>query len=287
MQRFSIREHNDIMNQINTHTMRSPRLSSSRRANALCCLSSSCCRTSSSSTRTQPSCVRMSLYQCGYFRHRDAYSEQKWFMRLRPCLHRHESLSYCWCRCLWRLLRCCCPRVLQCLLHFRIAQYRRRIFPISDNILLVRMRQSLKCLQPRHPLVPQPVLRQHSPHRPPQDLCTTPFRHQFIHCQLLQTARPRRMSVIFLLKSLLSCCMEIVAPYCYNVVAAVCGWVEDWLVLAHECDGYLGGYATKWSLTGSYVDEMPCSTVGEASLANILGHDQGKAAIRRRDLACF
>lgn len=107
------------------------------------------------------------------------------------------------------------------------------------------MRLALKRLQSCEPLVPQPVLRQHTAHRLPQNLAPTVLLHQSIHGQGLEAAGARVVAVVHLLPHLASGDVHGGAVGHDNVVAAVGGRVPGGLVLAHEEDGDAGGEATQ------------------------------------------
>lgn len=141
-----------------------------------------------------------------------------------------------------------------------ILSTRTKTHPRIPNISPQKEKRKLT-LQPRHPLIPQPILRQHPPHRPPQHLRTPPLRKQLIHRHLLQAARPRGVGVVFLLEALLARGVEVVAAERDDVVAAVGRGVEDGLVLAHERDGDLGGYAAEGAGVGADVDGVPGAAV--------------------------
>jgi hypothetical protein len=72
--------------------------------------------------------------------------------------------------------------------------------------------------------------------------------------------------VVLFLKTLLARCVEIVAADSDNVVTAVCGWVIDRLVLAHEDEGNGRGKATETAAVRADVHEVPCSGVGKSGL---------------------
>lgn len=74
------------------------------------------------------------------------------------------------------------------------------------------------------------------------------------------------MRVVLLLKTLLARCVEIVAADGDNVVTAVCGWVIDRLVLAHEDEGNGRGKAAETAAVRADVHEVPCSGVGKSGL---------------------
>ena len=144
--------------------------------------------------------------------------------------------------------------------------------PSQPNSILSKSTPKEKLtLQPRHPLIPQPILWQHPPHRPPQHLRAPPLRKQLIHRHLLQAPRPRRVRVVFLLEAFFAGGVEVVAAERDDVVAAVGGGVEDGLVLAHEGYGNLGGYAAEGAGVGADVDGVPGAAVGEACLESFSG----------------
>ena len=99
------------------------------------------------------------------------------------------------------------------------------------------MRIPLKRLQPRQPPVPQPVLRQHTPHSLTEHLAAPMAIHQLVHGQRLETAGPGGVPVVRLLPVLAARDVQGRAVGNDDVVAAVGGWVEDGLVLAHEDHG--------------------------------------------------
>jgi hypothetical protein len=121
-------------------------------------------------------------------------------------------------------------------------------------------------LQPRHAIIPQPVLRQHAPNRAPQDLASSPLLHHALHGDLLQAARPRRVRVVLLLLHLLAGRVQFRESGADDVVAAVRAGVVDRLVLAHEGEGDGGGQAAEGARVGAGVDEVPGARVGEAGL---------------------
>lgn len=126
-------------------------------------------------------------------------------------------------------------------------------------------------LQPRHAIIPQPVLRQHSPDRAPQDLPSSPLLHHALHGDLLQAARPRRVRVVLLLLHLLAGRVQLRQPRADDVVAAVRAGVVDRLVLAHEREGDGGGQAAERARVAAGVDEVPGARVGEAGLGGVRG----------------
>lgn len=121
-------------------------------------------------------------------------------------------------------------------------------------------------LQPRQPNIPQAILRQHAPNRPPQNLPTSIPLHQPLHTDLLQTTRPRRVPVILMLLHLLARDMQTLAVGGYDVIAAVCGRVVDGFVLAHEDDGEAGGEAAEGDRRVGEGDVVPRAGVGQAGL---------------------
>lgn len=124
-------------------------------------------------------------------------------------------------------------------------------------------------LQPRHAIIPQPVLGQHTPDRPSQNFAATPFFHHSVHCDLLQTTRTSGVAVILLLEPLLSRGVQVVASNRDDIVAAVGRRVPDGLVLAHQRDGDLRGDATEWTRVRAHVNEVPGAAVGEVCLLEI------------------
>lgn len=121
-------------------------------------------------------------------------------------------------------------------------------------------------LQPRHPIIPQPVLRQHAPDRTPEDLAAAPLLHHLLHRDLLQAARPRRVRVVLLLLHLLARRVQLRQPRRDHVVAAVCAGVVDRFVLAHERERDRGGQAAERARVAAGVDVVPGARVGEAGL---------------------
>lgn len=55
-----------------------------------------------------------------------------------------------------------------------------------------------------------------------------------------------------------------------NVVTAVGRRVEDGLVLAHEGEGYARGEAAEGAFVAGDIDVVPCTSVGEARLGDML-----------------
>jgi hypothetical protein len=125
-------------------------------------------------------------------------------------------------------------------------------------------------LQPRHAIIPQPVLWQHAPDRAPQNLPSSPLLHHALHGDLLEAARPRRVRVVLLLLHLLAGRVQLRQPRADDVVAAVRAGVVDRLVLAHEGEGDGGGQAAERARVGAGVDEVPGARVGEAGLRDDL-----------------
>lgn len=117
-------------------------------------------------------------------------------------------------------------------------------------------------LQPIQSLIPQSVLRQHSPHCPLQHLSSSPLPHHALHIHTLQRPRSRRSLVVQFLLFLLAGDEHVVAASCDHVITAVGGGIPDGFVLALEEDRDLSGDATKrgggWGGEG---DVVPCSTV--------------------------
>lgn len=100
-------------------------------------------------------------------------------------------------------------------------------------------------LQPSQPIIPQTILRQHAPDRLLQNLATPPLPDQTLHTNLLQTARPRRMAVVFLLLHLLARHQHVGTSGRDHVIPAVGRRVPDRFMLAHEEDGDAGGEAAE------------------------------------------
>lgn len=65
------------------------------------------------------------------------------------------------------------------------------------------------------------------------------------------------MCAVEFLEALLAGCMEVCAIDGYYVVAAVGRRIENWLVLAHQCEGDRGGNAPEGSGVRADVDEVP------------------------------
>lgn len=106
-------------------------------------------------------------------------------------------------------------------------------------------KQKKLTLQSGHPIIPQPVLGQHTSDRPSQDLATTPFRHHSVHGDLLQATRSCGVAVVLFVESLLAGRVQIVAANGDDVIAAVGRGIVDGFVLAHEGDGDFRGHATE------------------------------------------
>lgn len=175
-------------------------------------------------------------------------------------------------------------RLLKRLLNLRYLPHTRGPSAQLEYIRLVRMRLSFEAystidehtyrtnhihshrtiltLQPRHPIIPQPILWQHSPDRPPQNLSSTPLSDHPIHCNTLQTPRPRRLLVVQLLKSLLSRRVDVGAIDGNDVVATVGGRIIDGFVFTHEADGDLGGEAAEGTGRRGEVEEVPAAGIG-------------------------
>jgi hypothetical protein len=99
--------------------------------------------------------------------------------------------------------------------------------------------------QPAQPHIPQPVLRQHAPHGAAQNLGPTPFLHQVAQADLLQTARPRRVRVVRLLRHLAARHAQVRAVGRHDVVAAVGRRVVGRFVLAHQRERDAAGDAAQ------------------------------------------
>ena len=110
------------------------------------------------------------------------------------------------------------------------------------------------------------VLGQHALDCAAQDFTTTPFGEHLVHRHALQATRSCRVGVVLLLESLLSCRLKIVASDNDNVVTAVCRWVVDGLVLAHEDQGNRRGQTAERAFVGTGIDIVPCARVGETGL---------------------
>jgi len=126
-------------------------------------------------------------------------------------------------------------------------------------------------LQPRHPIIPQPILGQHAPNRTPQNLAASPLLHHALHRDFLQTTRPRGVRVVLLLLHLLTRSVQLREPGADDVVAAVGAGIIDRLVLAHKREGDGGGQTAEGAGVGAGIDEVPCAGVGEASLEGHMG----------------
>lgn len=129
-----------------------------------------------------------------------------------------------------------------------------------------RITSSMLTLQPRHTIIPQPVLRQHAPDRAPQDLSASPLLHHALHRDLLQATGSGGVRVVLLLLHLLAGGVQLRQAGDDDVVAAVGTGVVDGFVLAHEGEGDGGGQAAERAGVGAGVDVVPCARVGEASL---------------------
>ena len=77
------------------------------------------------------------------------------------------------------------------------------------------------------------------------------------------------MCMVQFLEPFLARRVQIVAADCHDVVAAVCRWVVDWLVLAHEGEGDGGCEAAEGKGGGADVEEVPGARVGETGLEMI------------------
>lgn len=75
--------------------------------------------------------------------------------------------------------------------------------------------------QPSQPLIPQPVLRQHSPHSAHKHLPASKLLSQLLQTDTLQTPRPSRMPIIQFLLRLLSRDVKCGAIGADDVIAAV------------------------------------------------------------------
>lgn len=124
-------------------------------------------------------------------------------------------------------------------------------------------------LQPRQPLIPQPVLWQHPPNSPSQDLTSTPFFKHHVHRHAAQATGASVVRVVLLLETLLAGRAEVVAADGDNVVAAVRGRVVDRLVFAHEGERDRGGKAAETAAVCADVNVVPCSRVGETGLYRV------------------
>lgn len=122
--------------------------------------------------------------------------------------------------------------------------------------------QQQHTLQPIQPLIPQPILRQHPPHRPLQHLPTPPFPYHTLHTQTLHHARSRGPFIVHLLLLLFARHEHIVAVRGHDVVAAVGGGIPDRFVFSHEEDGDAGCEAAEgWGGGGGEGDVVPYSAV--------------------------
>lgn len=83
------------------------------------------------------------------------------------------------------------------------------------------MRLALKSLEPRQPLVPQPVLGKHASDRFAQDLAAPVLLHQAVHGERLERAGPRVVPVVCLLPHLSARDVQSRAVRHDDVVAAV------------------------------------------------------------------
>ena len=116
---------------------------------------------------------------------------------------------------------------------------------------------SFKCLQSRQPLLPQPVLRQHTANRLRQDLATSPLSHHAVHVDLFQRPGAGGMCAVEFLESLLARCVKIDTVGGHHVVTAVGRGVENGLVLAHEDQRNRGGDAPEGSWIGADINVVP------------------------------
>ena len=86
------------------------------------------------------------------------------------------------------------------------------------------------------------------------------------------------MCAVEFLEALLARRVQLGAVCGYHVVATVGRWVEDGLVLAHECECYGRGYAAEGAWIRPYVEVMPGAGIGQARLYSIVSYldmDQG------------
>lgn len=124
-------------------------------------------------------------------------------------------------------------------------------------------------LQPRQPLIPQPVFRQHPPNGPSQNFTSTPFLKHHVHRHAAQTTGAGVVRVVLLLEALLAGRAEVGAADGDNVVTAVRGWVVDRLVFAHEGERDRGGKAAETAAVCADINVVPCSRVGETGLYGV------------------
>lgn len=127
----------------------------------------------------------------------------------------------------------------------------------DEQILLIRMSISLKRLEAREPLLPQAVLGQHAADGFAEDLAAAPFLHELVHGDFLERARARRVCAVQFLRALLARCVQLRAVGGDHVVAAVGRRVEDWFVLAHECQGYRRGDSSERPWVAANVEVVP------------------------------
>jgi hypothetical protein len=80
----------------------------------------------------------------------------------------------------------------------------RKLYPKFVSIALTMESRHSITFQSRQPLVPQPILWQHTPNSLLQHFSTSPFCKHLVHAHLLQTPRPRIVCVVLFLKSLLA-----------------------------------------------------------------------------------
>lgn len=76
-------------------------------------------------------------------------------------------------------------------------------------------------LESRHPVIPEPVLRQHTPDSMPQHLSTAPLVKHLIHRHSFKTPRPCGMRVVLFLKALPPRRLQVMAAGHDDVVSAV------------------------------------------------------------------
>ena len=146
-----------------------------------------------------------------------------------------------------------------------------------DQIPLIRMRRAIKSLQPRQPLIPQPILGQHATNGPPENLAAAVLLDEHVHGDGPQRTGARVVSVVRLLPLLSARSVESRAVRHDYVVAAVGRGVPHGLVLAHEEDGDAACEAAEgWGgravfggegwVEGFGGDVVPYSGVGELCL---------------------
>jgi hypothetical protein len=136
-----------------------------------------------------------------------------------------------------------------------------------EQILLIRMPMALKRLQPRQPLLAQPVLGQHAAHCFPKHLAATPFCNHTVHADFLERAWPRSVCAVEFLEALFARCVDVCAINGDHVVAAVGGGVEDGLVFAHEGERNRGSDTAQGPRVGANIDEMPGPSISKACLS--------------------